>query len=277
VAEAAKHRRRISIAERAGVGYDVLNMEISNLQISGIALHQGHAGDEQDTQGEHLGNARKILSPARGENEEQPSVPRGGAQPATIGAAIRSPAFDVSVSLENSPAAERNDAQNLFTTMTHVGARVSALWTPTLETEAGEDSDDIDKYEEYFEENGETEQIDCKADKESHTGAGRSPQGKQKEERADSEVEAQVQVVPRDVSLEFSNSPLLLSPILPPSQTRARAKVMGRKMRMGCSAASAATLDTLSVSSSFCDHKSEMQLEMSTSGHSFSFLQEEAP
>jgi hypothetical protein len=275
VAEAAKHRRRVSIAERAGVGYDVPNMEISNLQISGIALDQGHAGAEQDTQGEHMGNARKILSRARGENEEQPSGPRGGAQAATIGATIRSPALDVSVARENSPAvAEGKDAQNLFTTTATVGARVSALWTPTLETEAAEDADDVDKYEEYFEENGETEQIDCKADKESHTGAGRSPQGKDKKERAAREVEAHVKV-PRDISLEFSNSPLLVSPILPPSQTLARARVMGLMMKMGCSAPSAASLDPLSVSSSFCDHKRELHLEMTNSG--YSFLEEEGP
>jgi hypothetical protein len=261
-------------------------MEISNLQISGIALDQGHAEEEPDTQGEHMGNARKILSPARGENEEQPSVPRGGAQAATIGATIRSPAFDVSVARENSPAvAEGNDSQNLFTTMADVGARVSALSTPTLETEAAEDADDVDKYEEYFEENGETEQTDCKesqtvtdckADKESHTGAGRSPQGKDKEERAASEVEAHVKV-PRDISLEFSNSPLLLSPILPPSQTLARAKVMGQMMKMGCSAPSAASSDPLSVSSSFCDHKLELQSEMSNSIEGYSFLKEEGP
>jgi uncharacterized protein YxeA len=151
----------------------------------------------------------------QGENGEQPSVSGGGAQAATIGATTRSPAFDVSVARENRvAAAERNDAQNLLSTMDfHAG--VSAMrMTPTLETEAEEDSDDVDKYEEYyyyyFEENGETERIDFKADKESHTGAGRRPQGKEKEERAASEVEAHVQVVPQDVSMELSNSPLLV-------------------------------------------------------------------
>jgi hypothetical protein len=143
------------------------------------------------------------------------------------------------------------------------GASGSALsMTPTLEAEAEEDNDEIDKYKEYwyFEENRETgnvevgrhvladtehirggslglpggvlgalgggdggichagglgdcsalEQIDFKADDtQSHTGAGRSPQGKRKAERTASEVDAHVQVVPQDVSMEHSNSPLL--------------------------------------------------------------------
>jgi hypothetical protein len=64
---------------------------------------------------------------------------------------VTSRAFDVSVARENSPAAaERNDAQNLFTTRADFRASISTLsMTPTLEAEAEEDSDGIDEYEEY--------------------------------------------------------------------------------------------------------------------------------
>jgi hypothetical protein len=87
----------------------------------------------------------------QGENGQQASVQGEGAQAATIGVTTRSPAFHASVARENSPAAtERADFR----------ARSSALsMTPTLEAE---DNDEIDKYKEYwyFEENGETGDVE---------------------------------------------------------------------------------------------------------------------
>ena len=54
--------------------------------------------------------------------------------------------LDVSVARENSvAAAARNDAQNLFSTMDfHAGVPAMPM-TQTLETEAEEDSDEVDK------------------------------------------------------------------------------------------------------------------------------------
>ena len=86
----------------------------------------------------------------QGENGQQASVQGEGAQAATIGVTTRSPAFHASVARENSAATERADFR----------ARSSALsMTPTLEAE---DNDEIDKYKEYwyFEENGETGDVE---------------------------------------------------------------------------------------------------------------------
>ena len=223
-------------ADDVGVESDVLSVEITGLQMSGFTLDQAIARGEHEERGgeEDMGHAPRSLSPASSEEGEGQSVSRAAVQAARISATTRSPA-EVLLPRENRPA-EKNGARDLVTVVADAGvpARVSALRTPTLEMEAEEDTDDVDEYEDYFsQENGEAEQAECERN----------------------EVGANVQIVPLEVSLEFSNCPLLLSPIFPASDTGARTR--------------AATSDCLSMSRSFSSRKFGTPVALNTSGYPF--------